>query len=147
MVKLKSGLERKFKLLAEAKGLELKYETTKFPYTKLSHYIPDWEIRKDVFVETKGYLSPSNRANLLAFKEQYPHVTILLMFGNSDNKLNKKSKTSYGEWCDRHGFQWADIRNGIPLHWWTPTLKEKDDRKTNHPNKRWRRGSSNRAGK
>lgn len=116
--KFKSGLERDFAEQATAKGLPFEYETTKFPYSRPSHYVPDWQIAPSVFIETKGWLAPFQRANLIAFKEQCPHIRILLLFGNANNRLNRASKTTYAKWADRNGFEWADFRNGIPVHWW-----------------------------
>lgn len=39
------------------------------------------------------------------------------MFERSNNKLNKASKTTYAEWAEKYGFEWADIRDGIPRKW------------------------------
>jgi hypothetical protein len=80
--------------------------------------VPDWKIAPNVYIETKGYLAPSNRANILSFKEQHPDIRVLLLFANADNKLNAKSQTSYGEWATKNGVEWADIRKGLPVHWW-----------------------------
>lgn len=125
----KSGLEREFVSLAKAKGLSFEYEPTKFPYSRPSHYVPDWRISENVYIETKGWLAPFQRAGLIAFKEQYPNVRILLLFGNSQNRLNSKSKTTYAQWATRHGFECWDIRDGLPVHWWKkyspPNKKEK----------------------
>lgn len=108
-----------FALYATQNGLKIQYEADKISYTRLSHYVPDWKIGPNVYIETKGYLSPSNRANMLSFREQHPSIRIYFLFGNADNKLNSKSHTSYGQWCDKHGFKWADIRKGIPKEWWS----------------------------
>lgn len=116
--KFKSRLEQRAAQMMELAGLPFKYEPDKFPYSRLSHYIPDWKIGENVYIETKGYLSPSNRANILAFREQHPSIRIYFLFGCASNKLNAKSQTTYAEWCDRHGFKWADIRKGIPKDWW-----------------------------
>lgn len=116
--KYKSGLEREFAALANNQGLKFEYEPTSFPYSRPSHYIPDWKIAENVYIETKGWLAPFQRANLIAFKEQYPQVRILLLFGNADNRLNARSKTTYAQWAERHGFEWADFRDGIPAQWW-----------------------------
>lgn len=116
--KYKSGLEREFASLATAQGLKFEYEPTKFAYARPSHYVPDWRIAEGVYIETKGWLAPFQRAGLLAFQQQYPQVRILLLFGNSQNRLNAGSKTTYGQWAERHGFEWADFRKGIPVHWW-----------------------------
>jgi hypothetical protein len=99
-------------------GKKAKYEADRIKFVKEAHYVPDWKIREGLYVETKGYFSPSNRANLLAFREQHPNITVCLVFQNSSNKLNSKSKTTYGEWCDKHDIRWWDIRKGLPKWLW-----------------------------
>lgn len=116
--KYKSRLELWFATLCFKKGLKFDYEPERFRYTKIGHYVPDWRIGPGVFIETKGYLAPSNRSNLISFREQHPGVRILLLFGNSKNRLNSKSQTTYGEWATKNGFEWADMKDGIPSHWW-----------------------------
>jgi hypothetical protein len=110
-------LEDKFEELAAKSFSNVEYEAERFPYVIRSHYLPDWKIADGLFVETKGYFSAKNRSDLLSFREQYPDVTILLVFERSNNKLNSRSKTTYGEWATKYGFDWADIRDGIPRRW------------------------------
>jgi Autographiviridae endonuclease I len=126
----KSGLEGKFVVLAEKKKVAFKYEVDTFSYVVPSHYTPDFKIADKTYIETKGYLSPSNRQRLICFKEQHPDITICLLFGNADNKLNSKSKTTYREWAKKHGFPCADIRDGLPLKWWGKNDGNKKTRKT-----------------
>lgn len=116
--KFKSGLEATFARMIVQAGLSADYEPDRFRVVVQSHYTPDWKISKNVYIETKGYFSPSNRSKLLSFKEQYPDIKIHLVFGESRNKLNKNSKTTYGQWATAHGFLWCDIRDGIPKEWW-----------------------------
>lgn len=136
--KYKSRLELFFATLCFKHGVRFEYEPERIRYTRLAHYVPDWRIGPRIFIETKGYLAPSNRSNLVAFKEQHPEYRILLLFANADNKLNSRSKTTYGEWADRAGFEWADIRKGLPLHWWEK-YGETIDRNTS-PKERRRNG-------
>lgn len=117
--KYKSRLELFFATLCFKAGLGFEYEANRIPYTRLAHYVPDWKIAPNVYIETKGYLAPANRSNILSFKEQHPDIRVLLLFANADNKLNAKSQTSYGEWATKNGVEWADIRKGLPTHWWT----------------------------
>lgn len=116
--KFKSGLENTFATKAFKLGLPFEYEPDKFRYSIVSHYTPDWKIGPKTYIETKGYLSPSNRMRLLCFKEQYPDIMVYILFQNSRNKINAKSKTTYGEWATRHQIPWADIKDGIPKGWW-----------------------------
>ena len=119
----KSGLEKQFAKLAALAKLDFEYEADTFSYIIPSHYTPDFKISQTRFIETKGYLSPSNRARLIAFKKQYPNIEICLLFGNWDNKLNARSKTTYRQWANKVGFKCADIRDGIPKLWWNKNNK------------------------
>jgi hypothetical protein len=114
----KSKLEYDFNELIKKGGKQANYEKERIPFVKSTHYLPDFEIAKNVFIETKGYFSSSNRTNLLEFLTQHPDMTVLMVFGNSQNRLNSKSKITYAQWCDKHGVEWWDIRDGLPYHFW-----------------------------
>ena len=116
--KFKSGLEKLFALRILQSGLSAQYEPDRFPFVKKAHYTPDFKIKDKTYIETKGYFAPSDRSKFLSFKEQYPDITVYLVFGNAKNKLNKNSKTTYGEWATRHDITWTDISSGIPKEWW-----------------------------
>ena len=119
--KFKSGLEYRFAQKALKQLLPFSYEPDRFKYIIQSHYTPDFKIRDNVYIETKGYFSSSNRSRLLSFIEQYPQTTIYLVFQKPYNKLNKASDTTYAEWCDKHSIQWGDINKPLPKRWWFPT--------------------------
>ena len=123
--KFKSGLEFDFAKKAKKQLLPFEYEPDRFAYVIQSHYLPDFKIRKDCYIETKGYFSSSNRSRMIAFKEQYPQVTIYLVFQKPENKINKNSETTYAEWAAKHGFEWSGINKHLPKHWWFPSDKEK----------------------
>lgn len=84
---------------------------------RISHYLPDWEINPTLYVETKGYFSPRNRADLLSFREQHPGVEIFLVFSQPNNRLTSKSKTTYAAWCDKHDFRWSHIKEFPKFLW------------------------------
>lgn len=141
--KYKSRLESDFATLCFKHGVGFEYEATRIPYTRLSHYVPDWKIGPDVYIETKGYLAPSNRANILSFKEQYPGIRILFLFGNADNRLHSKSKTTYAQWAEKHGLEYADIRKGLPLHWWKKYANNNDNPENRKGRRRQHRSDLN----
>ena len=116
--KYKSQLEIKFAQMMEEKGLPFQYEAESFSYVRTAKYWPDWKIRDKVFIETKGYLKTADRSKLVSFKEQWPNITLFLVFGNAQNRIRYGSKTTYAMWAEKHGFEWADIRKGIPKEWW-----------------------------
>ena len=48
--------------------------------------------------------------------QQHPDLDIRMLFQRASNKLSKKSKTSYADWCDKHGVVWAE-GDTIPAAW------------------------------
>jgi hypothetical protein len=70
----------------------------------------------------------------MLIKEQNPLIDIRFVFMNANMKLNKTSKTSYGFWCDQHGFKWAE--NKIPDEWLTKK-KKVDCNNINKEDEQW----------
>lgn len=52
---------------------------------------------------------------MIRVKEQHPELDIRFVFSNSKTKISKKSKTSYGMWCEKHGFPYSNKL--IPKDW------------------------------
>lgn len=103
--KYKSKLEERFaKLFPEAQ-----YEVEKLKYIDVKSYTPDFKIGS-IFWETKGYFDAEDRRKHLLIQEQYPEVQVILVFENPKKKIHPKSKTTYGEWCDRHAIAWYSIK-------------------------------------
>lgn len=117
--KYKSQFESKVADYLKQHDRKAEYEPRRFKYTRPAHYTPDWQIGPNRFIEAKGYFSPSDRSKMLAVREEYPKLEFYLLFANSRIKLSRKSKTTYGEWAEEHGFQWADFKSGIPDEWFT----------------------------
>lgn len=112
----RSGLEYKVAKQLQDLGVAYEYEQTKVTYQrKPSKYLVDFELPNGIMVETKGRFTSSDRAKHLLIKEQHPELDIRFVFSNANNKLNKASKTTYGQWCDRHGFKWSEKE--IPEEW------------------------------
>ena len=116
----KSGLEENISNQISARGIEVQYESEKVSYTipASEHtYNPDFKLPNGIRVETKGRFVLADRKKHLLVKEQNPNLDIRFVFSNSKNKINKKSKTTYGDWCDKHGFKYADKE--IPDSWFS----------------------------
>lgn len=116
----KSGLEENISKQIEGRGIEVQYESEKVSYTipASEHtYNPDFKLPNGIRVETKGRFVLADRKKHLLVKEQNPNLDIRFVFSNSKNKINKKSKTTYGDWCDKHGFKYADKE--IPDSWFS----------------------------
>lgn len=114
----KSGLEENVSKQIEGKGFVVEYELEKVPYIipATDHtYHPDFKLPNNIIIETKGRFVLTDRKKHLLVKDQNPQLDIRFVFTNSKNKINKKSKTTYGDWCEKHGFKYAD--KTIPDEW------------------------------
>lgn len=115
----RSGLEEKIAKQIKDKGLVVEYETTVIDYIKpvSEHkYHPDFVLPNGVIIETKGRFVLDDRKKHILIKEQHPHLDIRFVFTNSKGKISKGSKTTYGMWCNKNGFKYAD--KIIPNEWY-----------------------------
>lgn len=109
----RSGLEVAFANTLKEAGIPYGYETTKLPYvvpTSNHNYLVDFTVN-GAYIETKGRLTGEDRKKMLLVKEQHPDKLILFIFSNKNKKLYKTSKTSYASWCEKHGFNYLDIKD------------------------------------
>lgn len=118
----RSGLEEKISRQIEEAGHKVEFETDKLVYywpKRRSTYCPDFKLKKQnqeiFFIETKGRFTVQDRQKHLLLKEQLPEIDIRFVFSNANQKLYKGSKTSYAQWCEKHGFAYAD--KTIPQEW------------------------------
>lgn len=98
----KSNLERDF-----YNRFKLAYETHRIPYVVTHQYTPDFTISDTAFVECKGRFIASDRQKHIHIKKQHPHLKILFVFQDFKRKLSKTSKTTYADWCNKHGFEFC----------------------------------------
>jgi len=113
----KSKLEKNMGHLLETMGVPYSYEPLRIPYVKQHYYLPDFYINEEYFIETKGRFLGIDRKKHLLVREQNPDIDIRFAFQNPKARLNKHSKTTYGEWCEKHGFQWCGKK--VPRSWFS----------------------------
>lgn len=122
----KSKFEKTVGGLLGRKRIPFNYEDTKFKFVqpaKNRTYKPDFHIEAtDIYIETKGKLTHDDRTKLVWVREQNPSLKLVILFMKSNNPIRKGSKTTYADWADDNGFDWADIAQGIPDRW----LKQKE---------------------
>lgn len=114
----KSGLEENISNQIASKGIEVQYESEKVSYiipASEHNYHPDFKLPNGIRIETKGRFVIADRKKHLLVKEQNPNLDIRFVFSNSKNKINKRSKTTYADWCEKNGFKYAD--KVIPDEW------------------------------
>lgn len=114
----RSGLEMQIDESLKSNGIDGEYEQHVITYTKpaTNHkYHPDFKLPNGIFVETKGRFLTDDRKKHLLIKAQHPELDIRFLFQNSKTKISKASKTTYADWCIKHGFKFADKE--IPADW------------------------------
>ena len=113
----RSGLEDDISVDLKKRGVSFEYETLKIKWTLLENktYTPDFILPNGIIIESKGRFVAADRKKHLKVKEQHPDLDIRFVFSNSKAKLNKGAKSTYGDWCDKYGFTYADKR--IPDEW------------------------------
>ena len=114
----KSGLEENISNQIAGKGIEVKYESEKVAYiipASQHTYNPDFRLPNGIIIETKGRFVAADRKKHQLVKEQHPNLDIRFVFSNSKNKISKNSKTTYGMWCEKNGYKYADKE--IPEEW------------------------------
>jgi len=123
----RSGLEMNVALFLKDKQKKVRYEALKIQWEDLRYrtYTPDFVLDNGIIIETKGRFMAADRRKHIAIKKQHPKLDIRFVFTNSKAKLSKGAKSSYADWCIKHGFRYYD--RIIPEDW----LKEKG--KNKHP--------------
>lgn len=114
----RSGLEEKVSEQLKELGVDFGYESEKIKFiqpAKNRTYTPDFILPNGIIIETKGRFVAADRMKHLYVKECHPDLDIRFVFSNSRSKLSKTAKSSYADWCEKHGFQYADKL--IPEEW------------------------------
>ena len=118
----RSGLEEKVADYLTSKGVGFSFETMKVSYIKpeTKHiYTPDFILDNGIIIETKGRWLLDDRKKHILIRKQHPNLDIRILFQNANAKIRKGSKTSYADFCEKHGIPYA--HREIPVAW----LKEK----------------------
>ena len=105
----RSGLEQDNAEHLKENNTGYEYEKLRVKYVpKLRTYTPDFQLSNGIIIETKGRFIPSDRTKHLLIKDQHKELDVRFVFSNSRQKLSKSSSQTYGGWCDKHGFLYAD---------------------------------------
>lgn len=121
----RSGLEERNVAHCRKLGVEPGFETHYINYVvpaRNAKYNPDFLLPNGILVETKGLFDVEDRKKHLLIREQYPELDIRLVFSSSKSKIYSGSPTSYADWCNKHGIQYADKL--IPESWLKEPKKE-----------------------
>ena len=113
----RSGLEETISQQLTKLSVPVLYETEKVKYevNEVRTYTPDFKLPNGIIIESKGRFVAADRKKHLLIQKQHKDLDIRFVFSNSRAKIAKGSKTTYGDWCDKHGFLYADKL--IPEEW------------------------------
>ena len=114
--KFRSQLEKRVATLLTTLGVSYKYESEKLNYTIEHTYTPDFVLPNYTYLEAKGYRSPADRRKILNVLKANPEIDLRMVFQSPYNKISKKSKTTYAQWCEKHDIPWTHFHD-IPLEW------------------------------
>ena len=109
--KFRSKFEERLSKHLEYVGV--KYEPIKIDYTipESKHkYTPDF-VRGNLIYELKGRWTASDRKKMKLLVDQHPEYIITMVFQNPNIKINKGSKTSYADYCDKKGMKWKAYKD------------------------------------
>ena len=112
----RSKLEEKVSDLLCELGVSYEYEATKVDYQITHYYVPDFVLPNGIALECKGYWPSNERRKMKNVIEQNPQIDVRMVFQSPYNKISKKSKTTYAQWCDRHNIKWCAFHT-IPMEW------------------------------
>ena len=114
----RSGFEHKVSEQLSEQKIKFGYENTVIDYIKPEthhKYTIDFTLPNGILIETKGRWVIEDRKKHLLIKKQHPELDIRFIFQSSKTKIRKGSKTTYGDYCDKHGILWAEKE--IPKSW------------------------------
>lgn len=116
---VRSGLEEVVRDNLLSKAVRFVYEKFTIKYeqpAKLRKYTPDFLLLDNgIIAETKGRFVTSDRQKHLLVKAQFPDLDIRFVFSNPNQRISKKSQTTYAMWCESKGFKYA--KRDIPESW------------------------------
>lgn len=114
----RSGLEEKVAAQLEALQVPAEFERYKLSYdvpARVAKYTPDFVLPNGIIIETKGEFVTKDRQKHKHVKAAHPNLDIRFVFSNPNNRIGKKSETTYGMWCAKLGFLFAKAL--IPEAW------------------------------
>lgn len=109
----RSLLEKVIASVLKKYKIPIKYEKHKIKYIQPAEertYTPDFVLPNGVIIEVKGRFTSEDRKKHLNIKRTHPDVNIKFIFQDANVKISKVSKTTYGDWCDKNGFDYISCK-------------------------------------
>jgi hypothetical protein len=114
----RSGLEVQVASLLDKARVKYEYEPQDGKIRYIKHeeklYAPDFVLENGIIIEAKGEFKSVDRKKHLLIKEQHPDQDIRFIFSNPQQRISKRSSTTYAMWCEKYGFLYAKT---LPAEW------------------------------
>ena len=95
-------------------GVAYAYEEDKLSYIVERNYLPDFKLPSGVYIEAKGYFKSADQRKHKLLKQQKPELDIRFVFQRMNGRV-QGSKLTCAEWCNKHGFLYAE--GIVPKEW------------------------------
>ena len=116
----RSGSEERLFSFLKSNKITHKYEPYRIPFkvSLVRKYLPDFVLANGIILEVKGRFTTADRMKHLYIRKDNLFLDIRFVFDNPKSKLYKGSKTTYGDWCDKHGFEYCSSKDvNVILKW------------------------------
>lgn len=118
MRSFRSKFEKSISTQLTKENINYGYEVTTIRFTKpvSNHrYTVDFTLPNGILIEAKGRWVAEDRKKHVLLKQQQPNLDIRFVFMRARTPIRKGSKTTYADFCDKHGILWAE--KTIPVAW------------------------------
>lgn len=118
--KYRSGSERRLADVLKAAKCPFQFEPYYIPYRveQTRKYLPDFVLPNGIILEVKGRFTATDRQKQLLVRKSNIFDDIRIVFDNPNNKLYKGAKSTYADWCSKHGIQFCSAKDHSVIRAW-----------------------------
>ena len=118
--KYRSGSERRLATLLEAAKCLFQFEPYYIQYRveQTRKYLPDFVLPNGIILEVKGRFTAADRQKQLLVRKSNFFEDIRIVFDNPNNKLYKGAKSTYADWCSKHGIIFCSAKDHKVIRSW-----------------------------
>lgn len=120
MNKYRSDSERRLADLLKAAKCSFQFEPYYIQYRveQTRKYLPDFVLPNGIILEVKGRFTAADRQKQLLVRRSNIFEDIRIVFDNPNNKLYKGAKSTYADWCRKHGIIFCSAKDHSVIREW-----------------------------
>ena len=138
MTRFRSKSERITNDFLKNKRVSFQFEPyfIKYMWVENKKYLPDFVLDNGIVLEVKGRFTLDDRKKHLFLRKSNPDLDVRFVFNNPNSKLYKGAKSTYANWCSKHGFLFCKLSDGIPEGWISGKKRNKNSFRNRRDNKK-----------